>query len=45
MNLLLSNFSDDNSKELSELLINYQEYFNFEKNNNDTSLYLDIKNL
>lgn len=45
MNLLLSNFSDDNSKELSELLINYQEYFTFEKNNNETSLYLDIKNL
>lgn len=45
MNLLLSNFSDDNSKELSELLINYQEYFTFKKNNNETSLYLDIKNL
>lgn len=45
MNLLLSNFSDENSKELSELLLNYQEYFTFEKNNNETSLYLDIKNL
>ena len=46
MNLLLSSFSNENSKELGELLIIYQEYFTFEKNSNDeTSLYLDIKNL
>lgn len=45
MNLLLSNFSDENSKDLSELLISYQEYFTFEKKGNETCLYLDIHNL
>lgn len=45
MNLLLSNFNDKNSTDLDELLINYQEYFNFKKNNDETYLYLDIENL
>jgi hypothetical protein len=38
--LLLSNFN--NNENLSELLLNYQEYFNFVKNeNNSVSLYLN----
>lgn len=45
MNLLLSNFTDENSKDLDELLVNYQEYFNFKKINNDTFLYLNIDHL
>lgn len=45
MNLLLSNFSDENSKDLDEILISYQEYFNFKKIKDDTYLYLDINNL
>jgi len=45
MNLLLSNFSDENNKDLDELLINYQEYFNFKKINDETYLYLNIDEL
>ena len=42
--LLLSNFT--NNEELSELLLNYQEYFNFVKNeNNSISLYLNTSQL
>lgn len=45
MNLLLSNFNNDDNKDLDELLINYQEYFNFKKINDETYLYLDINHL
>ena len=46
MNLLLSNFSEDSNNELDTLLSNYQEYFVFQKDNDEkTKLYLDIKNL
>ncbi len=42
--LLLSNFN--NNENLSELLLNYQEYFNFVKNgNNSVSLYLNTSKL
>ena len=44
MNLLLSNFNNNN-KDLNELLISYQEYFIFSKEDNNTCLYLDINNL
>ena len=48
MHLLLSNFNNDN-KDLSELLINYQEYFVFKKELEEKkeviSLYLDIERL
>lgn len=45
MNLLLSNFTDENNKDLDELLLSYQEYFVFKKINDETYLYLDIDNL
>ena len=42
--LLLSNFN--NNEDFSELLLNYQEYFNFVKNeNNSISLYLNTLQL
>ena len=45
MNVLLSKFSN-NSEDLNTLLVNYQDYFKFEKNQDDSiSLYLDIQHL
>jgi hypothetical protein len=45
MNLLLSNFNNDNENDLHNLLINYQEYFEFKTNENNTNLYLNIDKL
>ena len=45
MNLLLSNFNNENSEDLDKLIISYQEYFIFQRNDYDTNLYLNIENL
>ena len=45
MNLLLSNFSNSNDNNLNNLLINYQEYFEFKNDEKNTYLYLNIEKL
>lgn len=46
MNLLLSDFNEQTNHELDILLSNYQEYFIFQKDNDEkTKLYLDVNNL
>jgi hypothetical protein len=45
MHLLLSNFNNSNENDLNNLLVNYQEYFEFKTNENNTNLYLNIDKL